>query len=115
MKMVFFDVANTLLYKPDLFPNIQRTLEDHGIKIKLRDIAQTHKMLSEVIKFPDKTSSEFYQHFNTELLYALGVIPSESLVDAIFNNCKYLPWKAFEDTRFISGIHPRMGGNFKLG
>lgn len=99
--MIFFDVANTLLHKPDVFTNIQSVLKSHDIEISLDHINKTHKALSEVLKFPDKTSKDWYKVFNRELLFALGVIPSDELVVEVFEACTYNKWLPFEDSSVL--------------
>jgi len=108
-KYIFFDVSATLLGKPTLFTTIQHTLEDHGISVSLEDIKQKHKLLSEVIHFPDRTDHIFYKKFNSDLLYLLGIVPHKPLVDDIFKNCTYLPWEKFEDTDVLNELEIPLG------
>lgn len=109
IKYIFFDVAGTLLGKPSLYNNIQKTIEDFDHEVSLADIKAKHKLLSEVIHFPDRTDEDFYKKFNSELLYLLGIVPQETLVDSIFKNCTYLPWEAFEDTQILSELNLPLG------
>jgi FMN phosphatase YigB (HAD superfamily) len=102
MKFIYFDVANTLLGKPDIFVFFKKILKKHNIEIPLKDIIQNHKICSELIKFPDKTNNEFYHHFNSEVLLSLGIIPTKQILDEIFKSCSYLLWIPFEDTSFLS-------------
>ena len=104
IKSVFFDVANTLLEKPELFSRITGALEKNGHFVSQNDLRHVHKFLAEAFVFPDKTSREFYSEFNTHLLYALGIAPSETLLNDIFEACTYLPWRAFDDTAALSKI-----------
>ncbi|MCU0389020.1 MAG: HAD-IA family hydrolase, partial [Chitinophagaceae bacterium] len=73
------------------------------------DLKLKHKILSEVIHFPDRTDRNFYEGFNSELLISLGIIPSPSLLDQIFSSCTYLPWQAFEDTAVLSELSLPVG------
>jgi HAD superfamily hydrolase (TIGR01549 family) len=109
IQYVFFDVANTLLYKPDLFVNIQSVLEKRGIHVALFDLQRNHKLLSEIIAFPDKTSKEFYKKFNAELLISLGIIPDEKLLDDVFSACTYLAWNVFEDISYLDLVKKPVG------
>lgn len=109
IKAVFFDVANTLLYKPDLFKKIHNVLKANGYGIDQNVLIQKHKLLSEVLTFPDKTSKAFYDSFNMELLYLLGIPPTEALAKEIFDACSYLPWQPFEDTDFIKSVQQPVG------
>ncbi len=108
-KYIFFDVANTLLQKPDLFPNIEKVLKDNHYDIPSSQIKKVHKILSESVIFPDKTSKTFYDIFNKELLYALGILPTEELINDVFQACTYLPWKPFDDTLALNNINIPMG------
>jgi HAD superfamily hydrolase (TIGR01549 family) len=109
IQYIFFDVAGTLLGKPTLYSIIQNTLQDFGYEIELDEIKNKHKLLSEVIHFPDRTDMVFYEKFNSELLYLLGIIPEEIVLNSIFKNCTYLPWEAFEDTKILKEIHLPLG------
>lgn len=109
MKYLLLDVAGTLLHKPSLFIKIQGVLADHGHIIDLSKIKYNHKLLSETIKFPDRTGKEFYTDFNAELLHSLGIIPTAILLDEIFNTCSYLPWEKFDDTEALQNINIPMG------
>lgn len=108
-KAVFFDVANTLLDKPQLFPSVQRVLRLHGITVDRETLSVRHKLLSDVIDFPDKTSAEFYHDFNTKLLRQLGVLPTQKLLSDIFEACSYLPWEVFPDVGALESLSFRKG------
>jgi putative hydrolase of the HAD superfamily len=84
-------------------------LTGHGYIIALDKIKYNHKILSEAIHFPDRTSSDFYLGFNAELLYSLGIIPTNILLAEIFNACSYLPWQKFDDTDFLREINIPIG------
>ena len=103
-KVVLFDAANTLIYKPQLFEKLNSVLLSHHYNIPLDTLKGQHKLLSEIINFPDKTSKSFYQEFNAELLISLGIIPTEVLLDDIFTACTFLDWKAFDDTKFVADL-----------
>ncbi|RZA01936.1 MAG: HAD family hydrolase [Sphingobacteriaceae bacterium] len=109
MKYLLLDVAGTLLYKPELFTQIQSVLTGHGYIVALDKIKYNHKLLSETIRFPDRTSKEFYIDFNAELLYSLGIIPTVKLLDEIFNACSYLPWEKFDDTEYLREVNIPIG------
>lgn len=108
-KYIFFDVANTLLYKPRLMARICETLDQFDIEVDIKLLKERHKLLSEVITFPAKTSQEFYYYFNTELLLSLGIMPSSALLDTIFRNCTYLEWAKFDDTSILDSIPVPLG------
>lgn len=109
MKYLLLDVAGTLLHKPDLFLTINNTLRNFGYTIALDHLRYNHKMLSETIKFPDRTDVDFYSYFNSELLYSLGIIPNAELLNAVFQSCSYLPWEKFEDTDVLKEIEIPIG------
>lgn len=109
MKYLLLDVAGTLLHKPALFIKIQEVLTSRGHIVALSKIKYNHKLLSETIKFPDRTSKEFYIDFNAELLYTLGIVPTEGLLDELFNACSYLPWEKFDDTEYLREVNIPIG------
>lgn len=100
-RIILFDAANTLIYKPALFHKIQSVLAKYSYEIEESKLQYHHKLLSEIINFPDRTSKEFYREFNTELLLSLGIIPSEEILNEIFTACSYLEWKAFDDLSIL--------------
>lgn len=102
--ILLFDAANTIICKPDLYPNILNVLKKHGFEVEEVILKKNHKLLSEIINFPDRTSEDFYKKFNGELLYSLGIIPSDILLKDLYTACSYLPWKAFEDTAIIKEL-----------
>ena len=109
MKYLLLDVAGTLLHKPALFNKIQGVLTSHGHIIALNTLKYNHKLLSETIRFPDRTSKDFYIDFNAELLYSLGIIPTNTLLEEIFNTCSYLPWEKFDDTEALQEVNIPIG------
>lgn len=98
IRFILFDAANTLIHKPDLWDRMLAALAKHGHQVDPHELKFKHKLVSELIHFPDNTSSDFYRTFNAELLYALGIIPHDELLNHVFAACTYLPWRAFEDT-----------------
>jgi putative hydrolase of the HAD superfamily len=108
-KYIFFDVAQTLLYKPLLFNKIEEVLSSYGYVVDINLLKRNHKLLSEAILFPDKTSEEFYQTFNAQLLYSLGIIPDEKILKSIFKNCSYLSWEKFDDTSILEVLQIPLG------
>lgn len=109
MKYLLLDVAGTILHKPNLFTKINETLSNYGYLVSLDNLKYNHKLLSEVIKFPDRTDAEFYTNFNSELLFSLGIIPTDVLLSDIFQACSYLPWEKFEDTQVLNEIEIPIG------
>ncbi len=108
-KYILFDVAGTLLYKPTLISSIQKVLEQNSYYFEEEKIKAHHKLLSEYFVFPDQTDAFFYKKFNSELLYSLGIIPNDNLLNQIFNACTYLPWEKFADSEFLNDIKIPMG------
>lgn len=107
MEVLLFDAANTLIHKPSLWVRIQEVLTKHQYKIDDKELKLKHKLISEIINFPDRTSKDFYADFNSELLLSLGIIPSEDLMEDLFSNCTYQPWQAFDDCKFLSELNIR--------
>lgn len=109
IQYVLFDAANTLIHKPKLWERMLTVLEANGHQIPSPLLRRNHKLLSECFFFPDRTSHEFYRHFNAELLYSLGIIPTNALLDSIFNACTYLPWEKFDDTAVLHNLKMPLG------
>lgn len=103
-KYLFFDAANTLIHKPDLFLRMEEVLDRHGYRIPGETIRRHHKFISESVLFPDRTDRAFYESFNAEFLFSLGIIPEKALLGDLFEACSYLPWKAFDDTAVLHEI-----------
>ena len=101
IKYILFDAANTLIHKPILWTKLSDVFLEFGYKVNAEELKLKHKLLSEFIKFPDVTSEGFYNQFNKELLNSLGIIDTPELLEKVFSNCKYLPWKAFSDTIYL--------------
>lgn len=108
-KAIFFDAANTLLHKPGLYPAINNVLSNYGVTVSYSKFLASHRFLSEVILFPDQTSSGFYRDFNSHLLRSFGVVPTDDLLDALFSACLNLPWVPFPDTDHLAAITLPMG------
>lgn len=106
---ILLDAANTLIHKPSLWIKFKSVLDSHGYKIPLSALKYQHKILSEIIEFPDVTSKNFYQQFNTELLNSFGIITSETMLSDIFYSCKNLPWEAFPDTQVLQKAQCKIG------
>lgn len=115
--ILLFDAANTLIHKPLLFQKAKETLSRFGINAETETLRQKHKIVSELVVFPDRTNKEFYNRFNKEWLYALGIIPSEELLSSLYENCSYLPWEKFKDTEALYGLDIEMSvlSNFHSG
>ncbi|WP_029297945.1 HAD family hydrolase [Chryseobacterium hispalense] len=103
-RIILFDAANTLIYKPILYYKIRSVLAKYSYEIEEVKLQYHHKLLSEIINFPDRTSKEFYKDFNSELLLSLGIIPSEEILNEIFSACSYLEWKAFDDLSILNEL-----------
>ena len=106
---IFFDAANTLLYKPDLYERIAVSLAAYNFDLNSSKIELTHRILTEVIDFPVKTTKDFYLEFNSRLLSALGVLPETDLTELIYQNCKGLEWSAFDDVDALKLIDRPIG------
>ncbi len=106
---ILFDACDTLIYKPALWENWQTVLQKNGYQIADLELQKVHKLLSEAIVFPDRTSAAFYEEFNAKILYALGIIPTAKLLAEIFAACQYLPWVACADTAILSDLNVPIG------
>ena len=99
--ILLFDAANTLIHKPQLQVNFLSVLKDHAIEVDESDFRKNHKLVSECYHFPNRTNKEFYAKFNRDVLYSLGIIPTDELLSNIFEACSYLTWEVYEDTKFL--------------
>jgi len=102
IKYILFDAANTLIHKPDLWPSMQAVFEKYGHFLDSEKLKYHHKLISEVVNFPDRTSQEFYNSFNAEFLMSFGIPPSEEILADLFAACSYLPWQSFQDTKWLN-------------
>jgi putative hydrolase of the HAD superfamily len=102
--ILLFDAANTLIHKPLVYDAFIKTLQQNGIIVDITDLKRNHKLVSELYLFPDRTSKDFYYKFNNELLYSLGIIATNELLDNLFKACSYLPWQTFDDVSALKGI-----------
>jgi putative hydrolase of the HAD superfamily len=103
--VLLFDAANTLIHKPLLFVKAKEVLEYYGIKITIEELRTKHKIVSELILFPDRTNKEFYHKFNRGWMYSLGILPKKELLTKLFEACSYLPWEKFEDTAVLKDLN----------
>lgn len=103
--VLLFDAANTLIHKPLLFIKAKEVLEYYGIQTTIEGLREKHKIVSELILFPDRTNKEFYHEFNKEWLYSLGILPKKELLTKLFETCSYLPWEKFEDTSVLNELN----------
>lgn len=109
IKAIFLDAANTLVHKPQLYPNMQRVLHAHGVDVGLEHLTRQHRFLSEAKVFPDRTSRDFYVEFNSELVRSLGILPTPELLGELFKACSYLPWEAFPDVAHLKALELPLG------
>lgn len=116
IRYLLFDAANTLIHKPSLWERIESACSKHDLFIDDEMLRRNHKMLSELIAFPDRTDSSFYNQFNRELLYSCGIMPSDELLADIFESCSYLPWEPFTDTTVLAELKMKKGiiSNFNI-
>ena len=105
IEFVLFDAASTLIHKSELWARINVALANHGITVNELLLKIRHKLVSELIRFPDNTSADFYRHFNSELLYSIGITPNKLLLNDIFTACTHLKWGTFDDTEALKNIN----------
>jgi putative hydrolase of the HAD superfamily len=103
--ILLFDAANTLIHKPLLYIRTKEVLENFGFNTSIEDLRAKHKIVSELIVFPDRTNKDFYKVFNKEWMYSLGILPEEELLTILFKACSYLPWEKFEDTTILKELN----------
>lgn len=101
---IVFDVAHTLLHKPDFWVKCESFLKANGCELGLAEVQLRHKVLSEGIVFPDRTSEDFYKDFNRYFLQSCGIIVTDNILNDFFLLSKNLPWEAFEDTKILTDL-----------
>jgi FMN phosphatase YigB (HAD superfamily) len=109
IKQVYFDIADTLLYKPEVPKIIRELLMAKGICAGEEQIIRAHRACRELIPAPDKTGREFYLDFNARFLEVLGVYPDAGLVEDIYLGCRGLPWIPFDDVGVLDEIDLPVG------
>ena len=100
-EIIAFDVANTILHKPNVYSIFNQVLLKNGFDISVSYIKKIHKETSEEIHFPDTTTKEFYNYFNRKVLDNLMVPSSEEIVSEIYNSIGKLEWEPFDDSRIL--------------
>jgi FMN phosphatase YigB (HAD superfamily) len=109
IKLILFDVADTLLHKPMLWPTIATELARDGIAASEAQIARAHRATRDLLPAPDRTGRDFYLEFNARFLDVLGVLPGTDLVERIYLSCRYLPWAPFADTEVLGRLNRPLG------
>lgn len=109
IKYILFDAANTLIWKPDLFTRYRAALAGLGYEVDLDLLRRNHKLISEVVRFPDRTSEQFYHSFNAEVLMSLGIVPDEGILKSVFDACTYLKWDKYADSSALDELDLPMG------
>lgn len=101
---IFFDVANTLLEKDNLYEVMFAIVNRFGFKGSLQEIRRIHSHTVEETIFPSKTDKVFYQTFNTHFLEKLGIQISDNLLHDFSSACRDLPWRGYPDTVCLEKI-----------
>lgn len=109
IQFAYFDVANTLLEKRGLFETMAAVFAETGSIVQEDLLRERHKILSEAIRFPDKTNRAFYDDFNARLCLAVGVLPHPTLLDQLYDRCRALPWRPFDDTAALRQMTVPLG------
>lgn len=114
-KFLVLDAANTLIHKPDSWGIWQKILGEEGFDVAELEIKRAHKQVSEIILFPDRTDADFYHRFNAKVMFNLGIIPKERILNNLFSSLSYLPWVAFEDVHVLKefAIPKIIASNFR--
>lgn len=106
---VFFDVADTLLEKPELVPSLLSVLRERGIACDESAVRRAHKAARELIHFPDHTDRDFYLNFNLRLLETLGVYPDPAIAGEMYEQCRSLDWRPFADVEVLASVPVPIG------
>lgn len=108
-KFFFLDVANTLLHKPGILDGWLEVLQGDGHEVDREMLRRVHKLVSELVEFPDRTSKSFYEEFNAKILISLGLEPNPLLLEKLFSRLSYAAWEPFEDTQYLKSIDQPLG------
>lgn len=108
-KIIFFDLADTLLHKPLLFQTIHKTIQAAGYQHDFSHLRQVHKQCREAIEFPDQTNRQFFLEFNHSFLCALGIVDDGELASSLYASCRNLAWEPFADTYCLSNLQHKLG------
>lgn len=109
IKYFFFDVADTLIHKPRLYSAIGGALLKAGYHLPPAEIRRAHRILTQTIIFPSRTSRDFYDYFNQELLISLGIQPQPQLTAMIYQACRQLAWEPYRDTDALGYLSRPLG------
>jgi putative hydrolase of the HAD superfamily len=103
-ELLLLDAANTIIHKPDFWVNFIKVLKNYNIEVNVIELKKRHKIISEMIHFPDRTSADFYKVFNYKVLLSMGIVAEEQLLNEIFAACTYLSWHPFEDSFILENL-----------
>jgi putative hydrolase of the HAD superfamily len=109
VRHVLFDVAGTLVHKPDVPRAVADTLRNFGADVAAPAVADALYRLAETRVVPPETTRAFYLRFNRELAQALGAPSGEDVAAAIYAACRGLPWRAFDDVTALRRIRRPVG------
>jgi len=114
-KVLLLDAANTIIHKPNLWVNYLKVLHSNGYGVSEKDLREKHRLISEVVLFPDRTDADFYCNFNRDVLFSLGIMPNDKILEDLFKACTYLPWEAFDDIEILKKLNIKKAilSNFK--
>jgi HAD superfamily hydrolase (TIGR01509 family) len=109
VRFVYFDVADTLLHKPEILRRVSDTLAKHGLHVSLEALRRAHYDEREASVFPARTDREFYRGFNRRFVERLGIPASDALALELFEACRYAPWAPFDDVTALRELKLPMG------
>jgi len=104
MQHLVFDVAHTLLHKPTYWDKTIAFLKQKGCILTSDGIMLRHKILSDSIIFPDKTSEDFYLNFNKQFFLSCGIQLTDVELKTFFLSVKNLTWEAYNDTQILKEL-----------
>ncbi len=106
---IYFDIAGTLLFKEHLFETIQSSLSKEGFSVPIDVLREYHTIVSGLVPSPSTTTKEFYNVFNAAFLHSLGIVPYPKIIDSMYNNCRMLQWKVYDDVIVLNSLEVRKG------
>jgi FMN phosphatase YigB (HAD superfamily) len=100
---VFFDMAGTLVFKPDVFGTLVRLLTGMGgEKVTERMVRSAHARIIRDYPLPPTTDRTYYIRYNAMLCRKVGVKVTESGLERMFTTVKAISWQPFPDTRMLA-------------
>ncbi len=106
---VYFDLADTLIHKPELFPRLEKILAPHGATLGERELRLKHGAARRHLPSPPDPTRDYYDTLNAAFLELLDLKPEDSLLEELYQELKQCTWAAFDDTVILSQFSVPLG------